>query len=78
METNDSLQSCPPCKSPERCLGLNGQCGMVVDKERLLAAMRDTGAKIVRGMRSMTGEEQAAANDLFGNFTNPPHNQGGV
>lgn len=31
-ERNDSLKSCPPCRSPERCLGLNGECGMVLDK----------------------------------------------
>lgn len=32
METNDTLRSCPPCPTPERCLGLRGQCGMALDK----------------------------------------------
>lgn len=31
-ETNDSLRSCPPCRTPARCLGLAGECGMVRDK----------------------------------------------
>lgn len=31
-ESNDSLISCPPCQTPSRCLGLNGQCGMALDK----------------------------------------------
>lgn len=29
---DSSVISCPPCRSPERCVGLVGQCGMALDK----------------------------------------------
>jgi hypothetical protein len=34
METNDSVISCPPCRSPEKCV--TGVCAMVQEKLRLI------------------------------------------
>lgn len=65
------------CYTPPK-YGDPGEVAVCPACEEALAVMREAEAKIMRGMRSMTDEEQAAANDLFGNFTNPQSSQGSV
>ncbi len=56
---DDSLISCPPCRSPEKCV--SGECQMEKDKMEALAAMPKGKVVIAVGHDAITTELLRAA-----------------
>lgn len=66
---------CPPCRSPARCLGLNGECGLNVDKREALREQYEADWEEARKNHLATELERVARRIIEGqhSLTNEQH-----